>query len=237
MGRRQYFEADFLRFFEDLTQNNEKAWFETQKARYERSVKLPFETLVMDFQERVVRRFPGFPPRKPGELIFRIHRDVRFSKDKSPYKTHAAAYFARGGKTSETAGFYMQFGADQILFGGGVWNLDKNNLYLVRRHIVENGDELAALVAHPEFAHTYAEIRGEKNKKLPRDFAHAPERAAEWIKHKQFLYWANLPAQACLSPTIMDEVERHFAVAQPVNDFFNAVLLPAHLRKMSNRER
>ncbi len=230
------FDPDFLQFFEELSENNEKPWFEANKARYERVVKRPFEDWVMEFQERVVRLAPAYPPRKPSELIFRIHRDVRFSKDKSPYKTHAAAYFAAAGKTSETAGFYMQFGKDEIWFGGGVWNLDKNNLYAVRRRVVEHGDELLSLAADPEFVQTYGEIKGEKNKNVPKEFADAPERFHELLKHKQYLYWAVLSAQECFSPQIMDKAERFFVVAENLNRFFNAVLYPAHFRRLADRQ-
>ena len=225
------FDPDFLRFFEELAENNEKPWFDANKARYERVVKRPFEAFVMAFQERLMRLAPGFPPRKASELVFRIHRDVRFSKDKSPYKTHAAAYFAAAGKTSETAGFYMQFGKDETWFGGGVWNLDNNNLYTVRRHVVERGDELLALAAEPEFTSLYGAIKGEKNKNVPKEFADAPERFHELLKHKQYLYWAVLPAQACLSPDILDAAENYFRVAENPNRFFNTVLNPAHFRR------
>ncbi|MCS7086715.1 MAG: DUF2461 domain-containing protein [Bacteroidia bacterium] len=228
-----YFDADLLRFFRELAQNNEKPWFEANKERYLRSVKQPFERFVMDFQRRVLELDPGFPPRKPAELIFRIHRDVRFSKDKSPYKTHAGAYFAAAGKTSQTAGFYIQLGPDDVQFWGGVWNLDKERLNIVRRHIVQNGEELNRLTASPEFAAVFKDVQGECVKNVPKEWADAPQSVWRWLKYKQFLYGAVLPAEICFSPRLMREAERHFLAARPVNRFFNEALFPAHRSAMN----
>lgn len=120
-----FFTPDFFRFFEELSENNHRDWFDANRQRYEDEVKKPFRALV----EALVLRLHDLEPNwvlDAGQCIFRINRDVRFSKDKRPYKEHVSAAFSKWGKKSAYPGYYFQINHHQLMVGGGAYFLEKS---------------------------------------------------------------------------------------------------------------
>lgn len=165
-----YFTPDFMAFLNDLSENNEKEWFHANKKRYENSVKKPFNEFVGVMIERVAQVTPTVEI-LPKEALFRINRDIRFSKDKRPYKTHLGAVISEGGrKNMQVPGLYFHFGASEIMIAGGSHAPDKQHLYKIREAIVEDPDAISKIVQAPKFKSLLGELRGDKNKILPKEF-------------------------------------------------------------------
>ena len=138
-----HFKQDFIDFFTQLEANNSKEWFDENRKTYEKAVKKPFKQLI----QRLIDHLPELDPQiqmAPKDAIFRINRDIRFSKDKTPYNTIVKAGFARGGRKSSYAGYYLGISATQIHVGGGVYMLDAANLKKIRQHIAAYPEELQA---------------------------------------------------------------------------------------------
>lgn len=145
---RASFDSQLLRFFQELERNNRREWFEANKPRYEETVKAPFQRFVADVGARMRTIGKQF-----GEgSVFRIHRDTRFSRDKSPYKTHAAAHFPNraGGREVHAPGFYLHLEPGGSRGGGGVWQPDPPALRKVRDRIVARAGEWKQAVARIE---------------------------------------------------------------------------------------
>ena len=136
-----HFDAELFAFLGQLAANNDKAWFASQKHAYEAAVRAPLLAFIGDFSAKLAQISDHFvaDPRKQGGSMFRIHRDVRFSKDKSPYKTHAAAQFRHeAGKDVHAPGYYLQLEPGHVLCGAGIWHPDGPTLRLIREAIVAN---------------------------------------------------------------------------------------------------
>jgi len=149
-GDAAHFGRGLFRFLKELRANNEREWFQANKERYESEVKEPMLRFIADFGERlrtISRNFDA-DPRPMGGSMFRIYRDTRFSKDKSPYKTAAAAHFQyrRGGKDVHAPGFYLHLEPGECMGGGGLWHPDAAALQKVRDRIVTRTKDWKAVV-------------------------------------------------------------------------------------------
>ena len=213
-----HFKRDYLDFFRNLEKDNSKTWFEANRTRFETAVKGPFTTFVGKVIE-LIRKEDSEIVITPMDAIFRLNRDVRFSKDKSPYKTQMAANISRyGRRNTEYPGFYFQFGADKAMLGGGAYTLEKENLYKVRKAIIGNPAEFQSLVTNKEFRKKFGELKGEKNKTLPPEFKDA---AVEQplIANKQFYFMAELNADIILRRDLADFLMGYYRVGRPINEF------------------
>lgn len=135
-----HFSPGLFQFLRELAANNDRRWFEANRERYEADVREPMLRFIGDFGKHLRTISPNFraDPRPVGGSMFRIHRDVRFSKDKSPYKTGVAARFphSRAGKDESTPGFYVHLEPGDCVGGGGLWHPDSPALKKVRDRIV-----------------------------------------------------------------------------------------------------
>ena len=130
-----FFTADYLDFFKELAANNHKDWFDANRKRYEKSVKDPFKAFVQEMIDRV-RAEDSSVQIEPKDAIFRVNRDIRFSKDKTPYKTQMSAIVSPGGKKDKTTpGIYMELGPENLKIYGGAHMLDKEQLLAIRETI------------------------------------------------------------------------------------------------------
>jgi uncharacterized protein (TIGR02453 family) len=148
-GQVAHFGPGLFRFLKELRANNNRAWFQTNKGRYESEVKERMLQFIADFGARlrtISRNFDA-DPRPVGGSMFRIYRDTRFSKDKSPYKTAAAAHFQyrHGGKDVHAPGFYLHLEPGDCMGGGGLWHPDATALQKVRDRIVQHPKEWKAV--------------------------------------------------------------------------------------------
>lgn len=140
-----YFSPGLFRFLNELKTHNTKAWFEQNRGRYERDLKEPMLRFIGDFAARLRTISPNFQAdsRPVGGSMFRIHRDIRFSRDKSPYKTNLGAHFPhlKGGRDAHAPGFYLHLEPEKSFGGGGLWHPDPGALRMVRQRIVQRPAE------------------------------------------------------------------------------------------------
>jgi len=213
-----YFSAEFLKFFRGLKKNNSKAWFDANKEMYEATVKKPFT----EFVEEIITRMRAEDATlniSAKEAIFRLNRDIRFSKDKAPYKTHMAANISAGGrKNYELPGFYLQFGAEQVMIGGGAYMLENENIYKVRKAIVKNPDEFAALLKDKNFKQKFGTLQGEQNKVIPAEFKEYVAKQP-LVANKQFYYMAELEAETILKKNLPELMLQYYHAGKAMNEF------------------
>ena len=214
------FSPDARRFLRELAANNNREWFAQNKARYEKSIREPLIELAHELGSALERYSPGYVT-DPRKAVYRIYRDVRFARDKSPYKTHAAAVFAfRGVEKHAGAGYYFHFSADELLVGGGVYAPGSAELLKIRRRIAADPEALRAIVAGPAFSKCFAGIEGEKLKRIPKGFPR-DHPAADLLVYKQFLAGAVLPASTIESPGVCAAISEHFKAIAPFIQYLN----------------
>ena len=155
-------QPDFLQFLYELSQNNNREWYNQNKKRFESTVKKPFEAFVNALIERIKTFEPDYHP-TAKDCIFRIYRDTRFSTDKTPYKTHMSAVFtSQGRKTMHEPGYYFQVSFGSLSIGGGAYFLEKEPLAAVRRAIVKHPRAFRKMIEAPAFIDKFGEIKGEQ---------------------------------------------------------------------------
>lgn len=222
------FPADFFRFFSELKNNNNREWFNDNKQRYTASVLEPMGAFITAMAPYLKRISPHYQadPRPNGGSMFRIYRDTRFSKDKTPYKTHAACHFRHvAGRDAHAPGFYAQFATDELMFGGGVWQPASAQLARIRGAIVDNPAAWGRLVkARP--VQVRGGIQGERLKRPPRGFD-ATHPHVEDLKLKSFYVMAAVEPKLARAPDLPREVAGAFRAAAPLSRFIcHALELP-----------
>ena len=214
----KYFSPAFFKFFDELKNNNNKEWFDKNKSRYENDVKAPFKKLVEDVSRKLAKDIPNINT-DASKAIFRINRDVRFSKDKSPYKLNVAAVLSPGGKKEENyPGFYMHFGADEIMIGGGKYFCTKEDIAKIRQEIYYNNKEFSKLLNDKGFKDKWKTLQGDKSKILPpeyKDFL----KEQPLIANKQFWYFANLTRKDVTGDKLDELVLSYYRAALKMNRF------------------
>jgi uncharacterized protein (TIGR02453 family) len=170
-------------FLKQLEENNNREWFQENKNRY-----LVAKKTYEDFIGEIIQGISSFDPEIAGvqvkDTVFRIYRDVRFSHDKQPYKTHMGAFIAKGGKMSARGGYYVHIQPGQSLFAGGIWCPDAALLKALRQDIYDNIEEFKSIIENASFAR-YFTMDGEKLKKAPSPFP-KDSPYAEWVKYKSY---------------------------------------------------
>lgn len=219
----KYFTPDFLKFFEELESNNHKDWFDANKKRYEKEVKKPFETLVFDLIQLMKTDIPNLMV-EPKNCIFRINRDIRFSKDKTSYKTLSSALITEGGRKGKASpGMYVELSAKHVRVYSGVYEADKTQLEDIRYYIANNLESFKKAYSDKEFVKHFGEIRGERNKILPPDLKEIALKEP-MIFNKQFYYFSQLPAQQILTDQLAVKLYEIYTKAKPVNEFLTKAL-------------
>lgn len=140
MAGNPYITPKLFSFLRDLKNNNDREWFEANKDRFEEEVRSPLLAFIDDFAEPLYKISPHFraDARKSGGSLFRIYRDVRFSKDKTPYKTHAGVHFRHErAKGAHAPGFYLHLDPKEIFMGAGIWRPDKEALLQIRASMLD----------------------------------------------------------------------------------------------------
>jgi uncharacterized protein (TIGR02453 family) len=215
------FSKDFIRFFKDLKKNNNAAWFNENRKLYEKAVKEPFKKFV----EEVITRIGKVDPEvriSASDAIFRINRDIRFAKDKSPYNTHVSANISRYGRNGKDyPGFYFQLASDKIFIGGGAYMLEKEGLYNLRERIAKNSAQFEKVIRNSEFVKKFGGIQGEKNKIVQPEFKEALAKQP-LIANKQFYYMTELGPEHITKPDLIEFLMEYYHAGKPVNDFLKA---------------
>ena len=220
-----FFTEETLRFFRGLKRNNDREWFEERRDVFERAVKAPMLALI----ERITQGMAEYAPahmRPAAKILFRIYRDTRFSADKSPYKSHLGAWWARVGmeKTSG-AGYYLHVSATEFVIAAGAYMPAKEQTLAIRRHLLANHDEWRQLIQNRKLLRAFDVHDPAALSRPPKGFP-ADHPAIEWIKWRQWGVTSHLPAETALAANLAGEVESRFRLATPLVDFLNAPLLP-----------
>lgn len=215
-----YFTPDFLQFFRELASNNHKEWFDDNRSRYEKSVKEPFKELVADLLDGFKVSEPSFL-QNISKSIFRINRDVRFSKNKELYKLNVAAAFGpHGRKDWDNPGYYIHFGPGEIFLGGGMYKPSKEMLFKVRKLIYNQPNRLNEIIEEPKFKKLYGKIKGDKNKILPKEFKDKAE-VQPLLFNKGFYYMAEHSDEFVLKDNLLETIQEEFKIAKPLNSYLS----------------
>lgn len=219
----KYFEKDFIDFFIELSQNNHKEWFDENRKRYEQIVKEPFKKFVGDLAAHLSQYDPQIEL-DPKHLIFRINRDIRFSKDKRPYKTFVSAVISKGGKKDKSAtGLYFELSPDGIGIYGGAWNPDKTQLEDIRFYIVNHLNEFQKLLADKAYINNFGTLQGDKNVRIPKELQESVKKEP-LIANKQFYHTNKLSVDLITSDHLIKKIEEQYLAMKAVNDFLNKAL-------------
>lgn len=219
-----WFTADFNRFFKDLAAHNNKAWFDANRPRYEASVKEPFAAFVAAAIERIARVDKAVRI-GPKDAIFRIHRDVRFSRDKAPYKLEASAIISTAGRQDHTVpGIYFALGPEAVRFYGGCYMPDRDQLQRIRTGLLRDGKGFRKSVEGKAFSTLFPDgVQGERNKVLPAEFK-AAAAVQPLLANKQFYVGAELPARLVVDPGLLDLLLEHYQAMRPLNSWLAGAL-------------
>jgi uncharacterized protein (TIGR02453 family) len=218
------FKIDAIRFLLELRANNDRAWFQPRKAEYERLLKEPLEALCVVLGERFAKR--KIPLRADARSPFRIYRDVRFSKDKSPYKTYVSASFGWAGegaptdpqsKTAEVHGVggYFHFQHDEEYVGGGMWQPERPRLEAWRALVAKEPERLHKVIDATPFKRAFDRLEGGRLQRVPPGFP-ADHPDAELLKLKDVTFARRLTTDEVLSPRLPEILADGFASATPV---------------------
>lgn len=207
------FSIEALQFLRDLAANNDRAWFQPRKAEYERLLKEPLEELCAALGDRFARL--GVPLQAdPIRSPYRIYRDIRFSKDKSPYKTYLSASFPWVGEGGGVGGyFHLQPG--EVYVGGGMWHPEPGRLAAWRTTVSDRPRKVHAAFRDPAFVATFGEVEGERLKRVPSGFpTDHPE--AELLKLKDVTFGRRLTDEQATSVELPDTVAATLATGSAV---------------------
>ncbi len=218
-----YFDKRLYEFFEGLALENSKAYFDKNRKVYEEAVREPFKELVADMIMRIREHEPEMDI-EPKDAIFRINRDIRFSKDKTPYKTHVGAYVSRGGrKDIQYPGFYFQLSNEGVMVGGGVYMPDKDGIQRVRTHIARDPGGLSKVMDDPAFKGTFGEVQGDRLKRIPPEFKEAFE-VQPYVANKAWYYTANIAPEVILADDLPDQLMDRYMTGQGVTAYLRDAL-------------
>jgi uncharacterized protein (TIGR02453 family) len=211
-------------FFRELSENNDRDWFQKNKTRYEKDVKEPLLEFISDFGPRLKRISPRFvaDPRPSGGSLFRIYRDVRFSKDKSPYKTHAGVRFPHEEtKNVHAPGFYLHLEPGQVFAAAGIWHPDPVTLGRVRDALVSDPAGWKRALAQARKGKCL--LGGDSLKKMPRGYD--PEHPlSEDLKRKDFVAYSTFTEKEACSKDFLGRFAGACAAMKPVLGFLSRAI-------------
>lgn len=225
MAKEVYFTEETMKFLRGLKKHNDREWFEARRDVYERAVKVPMLALVEAINAKIV----GFAPehvRPANKITMRIYRDTRFSKNKAPYKTQVAAWWARRGmeKTSG-GGYYMHVNPDEVLIAGGVYMPEREQLLKIRTWMAENHEAYRKLLKTAMRGGSGLSLSGEDAlTRMPKGFP-AEHPADELLRAKNWGVSVRLPAALALQPALLGEVVKRIKAATPVVEALNGAIL------------
>jgi len=220
-----YISRELFDFFRELRTHNRREWFIEHKERYEQQVRRPLQLFIMDFEQslRGISTHFRADPRPQGGSLFRIHRDVRFSPDKSPYKTHAGIQFRheQGGNV-HAPGFYLHLEPGNVFAAVGIWRPDSRALRGIRDAIVADPATWLQAVSDAQFAASYR-LGGDSLKRPPRDYDPGHPLIEE-LKRKDFIASAPLSEEEASAPDFLERYARLSGAAKPFMRFLTRSL-------------
>ena len=218
-------QSSTLTYIKNLTENNNKPWFEENRLSYNEA-KDDFEKLVTDIITKFSKIDPDIAPLEARNCIFRQYRDVRFSKDKTPYKHHMGASFDRGGKKSGFAGYYLHIQpGNKSMAGGGIWMPEAAQLKKIRQEVDYSWDEFCNIINSKEFKLIYGDLeQGEfKLSREPKGYE-KDNPAIEYLKLKSLVAIRPLSDEELLSKGLLQKILQAFEALMPLIKFINRSL-------------
>jgi len=220
------FPDEMFRFMRELKKNNDREWFGANKERYKTFVVAPMVSFIQAMDGRLARVSDCFiaDARPNGGSMFRIYRDTRFAKDKSPYKEHVACHFRHiSGKDAHAPGFYVHLEPDDVFFGGGIWHAPNPVLNQIRQAIVDDPGTWKSVTRKKAFRDRFGELAGDSLKRPPQGFD--PEHPyVEDLKRKDYFGVQSVSPKLARSPEFIDEVTSAFVALKPFMAFITAAV-------------
>ena len=215
-----------MEFLKRLKKNNRREWFAKHKDEYEAHVKLPMQSLIVALQPHFAR-FASEYDFHPRRSLFRVYRDTRFSKDKTPYKTHVAAHAVLRGKPKGlgASGYYFHIEPGEVYVGAGIYMPEGEQLKKVRRAIADHSEEFLGIVQSARFKKIFGELemKDDRLKRIPAGFE-ADHPMADWLRYKHYFAGVSLPESKCYKESFVNEVARVCDAATPLVKFLNRAL-------------
>jgi uncharacterized protein (TIGR02453 family) len=205
-----------FQFFSKLAKNNNRKWFECRKTEFkalESEVKIFVKEIESALQEH---------DKIEKAKIFRIYRDVRFSKNKSPYKTHFGMAFHRE-KPALRGGYYIHLEPDNSFLGVGFWGPSAADLFRIRKELEVDAAELREIMADPTFKGYWGTLQGDEVKTAPKGF-NKEHPNIDLIKKKQYTFHHRLSDQQVFDPNFSELIDDHFQNIRPYFDYMSSVL-------------
>jgi len=218
------FPGEMIQFLRGLKRNNRRDWFQPRKHLYEQHVKDPMLQLVDALNAELAKFAPDFVT-DPKKALFRIYRDTRFSTDKTPYKTHVAAWFSRRGSEGlGTGGYYFHVSVDQIEIAGGIYHPAPETMLKVRTHIVSTHEELRRILANKKSRTLFGDLQGSELSRAPKGF-NPDDPALDLIKKKDWFLDASIDPGIATTPKLYPAIVERFRAMAPLIEYLNRPLL------------
>ncbi|MBL1277591.1 MAG: DUF2461 domain-containing protein [Ectothiorhodospiraceae bacterium] len=220
-----YFSKSTFTFLTDLSRHNQREWFNDNKQRYEECVRGPALAFIDDIAPELQLIAPRFLaiPKKVGGSLMRVHRDVRFGKDKTPYKTNIGIQFRHEvGKNIHAPGYYLHLSPHECFFGVGIWRPDSSALGDIREAIRDKGEKWLAAKDEPTFQEHFA-LGGESLKNAPRGYAKDHPLLKD-LKRKDFIAIEHFDRGQTLSEDFLHETVAHYDYATKYMQFLCSAL-------------
>jgi uncharacterized protein (TIGR02453 family) len=216
-------QPETIGFLKKLSKNNNKQWFDSHKEEY-LAAKEDFEALVTDVLSGLSEQDAAFKQQKAKDCVMRIYRDIRFSADKTPYKSNFAAGFSAGGRKSAGGGYYLHIEPGGKCFaGGGMWMPESQVLKAIRQEIDYNFDEFQRIINDKKFKKFFGEIQGERLKKMPQGYTD-DNPAGEYLKLKSFVAGYNIPDEDITKKGVAKKINEVYSAMKPFVDFLNRAI-------------
>lgn len=216
-------QSSTLKFLKDLKKNNNKAWFEKNRKKYEEA-KSDFAGFIQQVIDQLSKKDPTIKNLLAKDCMFRINRDVRFSKDKSPYKSNFGASINKGGrKAVHSAGYYFQVQPDRNFAGGGIWMPEPDELKKVRQEIDYNFADFKKIISAKKFKAVYGDLSRSAEYSLSRvPKGYEPDNpAADYLKLKSFVCISFFTDAELTSKDLVKKTVAAFEALQPLIIFLN----------------
>jgi len=213
---------EVLEFLTDLEANNSRQWFEENRKRYEKTKKE-----FLDFTGKLINEIRKFdeelPPLNPKDCLFRIFRDIRFSLDKSPYKTNYGSYMSRGGFKAGFAGYYFHVSPSECFQSGGVYMPSSEHLQAIRQEIFYHPEEYLMIVKDKKFQKAYPDAYFDSLKTAPKGYPRDWE-YIDLLKPRNYAFGHPIDKDELTSPELLAKVVERFRIVHPLNRFLNSAI-------------
>jgi uncharacterized protein (TIGR02453 family) len=211
-----------FKYLSGLESNNNREWYRANKQQYQEA-SAEFESLIQELLFSIGKVDEALSRLNPGDLVFRLARDTRFSNDKTPYTPAFRACMAAGGKQPVPVGYYISIAPGKSFLGGGLNSARlKDATAMIRDHIAGHGDEWASIITEKDFSR-YFSVQGEALKKVPRGYDEAHPQARH-LKNKSWYVQYPIPDDRVKAADFVEQAAGVFLRMKPFNDFLNTAL-------------